>query len=197
MTVSKYIAEMLDGSYHVVWRDDDTDLIVYEQLVAIGENDDIDLISEDIWDYFNDPLPRPSADPMDFMTLDEYKEVCKENINLYREDIINAGYHWNGHLYDSDERARANVTSVSTAIANGIILPPDFAWRTKDNINVHMTSQEVVIFGVSMMNWVSTVYAVSWYHKDTMDAIASDPSKNDMEKKLILKNYDYTVGWPQ
>lgn len=193
---NKTIAQLIDGTYHVVWTDEYTDEVIYEQLVAIAENDDIDLISEEIWDYFNNPVPRPSADPIDFMTLTEYKDICKENVNQYREEIINAGYHWNGHCYDSDERARANVTSVSTAIANGIVLPSNFSWRTRDNQNIPMNSQEVVAFGVAMMNWVSTVYAVSWFHKDNMDAIAADTSKTEQERKLILKNYNYTIGWP-
>ena len=79
------------------------------------------------------------------------------------------------------------VPSVSAAIANGIQLPANFAWRTIDNQNIPMTPQEVAGFGVAMMDWLSRVYAVSWFHRDTLDTLM------DIQD---IASYDITVGWP-
>lgn len=149
----------------------------------------IETVADVIWEFHQQPQPHPSADPVNYMTLAEYKNLRKEEVNAYRDTIINGGYTWNGHVYDSDEHACANVTSVSTAIANGIALPSNFTWRTKNNVNVQMTAQEIVAFGVSMMDWVSRVYTVSWFHKDNLDNPYFD-------NNIKIKNYNIALYWP-
>lgn len=173
-----------DGSYHVVWTQGRDVLL---EMDIIGAEEDIPNLADEVWAFHTSPQPRPSVDPQDYMTVGEYREYRKGQINARRDEIINGGYNWNGNVYDSDDRARANVTSVSTAIANGIQLPGNFAWRTRDNVNIPMSPQEVVAFGVAMMDWVSRVYGVSWWHKDTLDTMT------DIE---TISQHDITVGWP-
>jgi hypothetical protein len=42
---------------------------------------------------------------------------------------------------------------------------------------------------VSMMDWVSRVYAVSWFHKDNLDGPYFDNNQK-------IKNYNITLYWP-
>jgi hypothetical protein len=130
------------------------------------------------------------------MTLEEMLDDKTKDINIFRDNMINGGYTFDGNIYDSGNDARANVTAVSTAIANGLPIPPNFTWRTKNNYNVPMDATKIVTFGIMMMNWVSTVYGVSWYHKDNLTRIVADPSKTDSEKRNILLHYNYKVGYP-
>lgn len=44
----------------------------------------------------------------------------QEDINDYRDDILDGGFFWNEIEWVSDERSRQNITGVSTAIANGV-----------------------------------------------------------------------------
>lgn len=179
------IVNLSDNLYRVTWAQGKATILQVD--ITVSGDQTIDEMADEVWAFYQSPTPRPSVDPKDYMTVGEYREFRKEAINEHRDRIINGGYMWNGNLYDSDDRARANVTSVSTAIANGTQLPANFAWRTIDNRNIPMSPQEVVGFGVAMMDWVSRIYAVSWWHKDTLDTLTDIPA---------IAAHDITVGWP-
>ena len=111
-------------------------------------------------------------------------------INEYREEYVNQGVIFNGYLFDADQRARENITGMCSAIALGVPIPEGFTWRSKLNEDVPMTSAQLVQFGLTAMTFVSTSYSASWYHKDTLTAMAATASVDD------LLAYNYTLGWP-
>lgn len=47
----------------------------------------------------------------------------------------------------------------------------------------------VVAFGVSMTDWASRVYAVSWFRKDNLDNPYFD-------NNIKIKNYNIALYWP-
>lgn len=196
MSVQKYVAHIDGYKYYASWTDTVTKEILYETYVVISPSDNIEQVTDEIWAFYQDPSYIFDPDPETYMSLAEYLEYKQGLVNEYRDNLINQGYTWNGYRFDTNETARQNITSVTTAISNGIQLPSNYVWRSADNENVPMTEQDLISLGATIMDWVTEIYGVSWYHKDTMEAIANDPNKDEQTKMSELVNYDYKVGWP-
>ncbi len=124
------------------------------------------------------------------ISLDKLKEWNKDLVNGVRENQINKGFTFNGIIYDSDDRARQNVTGACTLavvlLGQGVNFPEGFTWRTKDNNNTPMNAETIISMSIALGNYVTTCYSVSWYHKANIDAITDITT---------LQNYDITVGW--
>lgn len=127
-------------------------------------------------------------------SLDETEEGLKiaKNIkncivNELRDSKIEAGFVFDGHVYDTTLESRLNLTAALSGINSGLILPENFTWRTQDNQNVSMDNDGLKNFAHAMLAWAETVYGVSWYHKGV---IASLTTASD------VLNYDITGGWP-
>lgn len=91
-------------------------------------------------------------------------------INQWREEALNAGVEFNGHVFDSDERSRQNLTGVVGAVNAGIPLPEGFVWRSAANVNVPMTTPELVALAATMLQHVNAQYARSWQRKAELQA---------------------------
>lgn len=123
------------------------------------------------------------------LTITEIKAKINNEINVYRDTYIDEGVIFNGHLFDSDQRARENIMGMSNAISLGIPISESFTWRSQLNEDVPMNADSLTAFGVAMLSFVSACFAKSWHLKDTMNAMTS----TDV---LDYINYDYTTGWP-
>lgn len=123
------------------------------------------------------------------LPLEEIINRIKTKINLYRDEMIDKGVVFKGYLFDSDQRARENITGVNTAIQNGFALPMGFTWRSHYNENVQVTEQELTQLGVGIVMYVSMCYNAGWYHKDLLE------NSGDTDPNFYI-NYDYTLGWP-
>lgn len=118
----------------------------------------------------------------------QWKKDQKQNkINAFREQKLNEGLLFRGHVYDSDQRARDNITSMATSISVGAPLPENFVWRTADNLNIPMDAYDVIELGMAMVSRINSIYGVSFFHKDTVESLTDEAS---------VDAYDYTVGWP-
>lgn len=105
--------------------------------------------------------------------LEDVKRAKWDEINEYREVILNRGIWFIGHHWDSSERARSNVTGALTGAMAGIPLPPDFTWRDNDNINVPFDVTMLTALGGYIMSFVNMVYAASWNMKTIIDGFAT------------------------
>ena len=123
----------------------------------------------------------------DSLPLDQVIELRTDEINNYRDIVLDGGFTWNGNLYDSDLLSRSNLTAALTGVNAGITLPSNFTWRTHDNQNIAMNNTDLVTFALSMLQWAETVYGVSWYHKANLQASTTVSA---------AATYDITVGWP-
>lgn len=123
----------------------------------------------------------------DTRTLEEVQTLKKKEINTHRDTILNSGVVYEGHIYDSDETGRSNLSGIATAIANGIPLPEGFTWRDAANVEHSMNEADLLNFSVTMINFVNACYSISWVHKNAIDALQT------IEE---VEEYDYTTGWP-
>jgi hypothetical protein len=114
-------------------------------------------------------------------------EIKNTAINALRDKKLNAGFTYNGNVYDSTGISRLNISGAVSTVLAGQTLPSNFTWRTLDNQNIPMNNQQMVAFGLSMSAWTSQVYGVSWYHKANISTMTSTAN---------VDSYDITVGWP-
>lgn len=125
------------------------------------------------------------------LTLDELKEWNIALVRTIREEKINGGFTFNGHVYDSDERSRSNISGACTLslvlLGQQQDFPEGFTWRDSDNEDVPMRAADVISLAVTTGTFVTTCYGVSWYHKSNISA---------MTDIATLQDYDLTVGWP-
>lgn len=124
---------------------------------------------------------------VDGRVLSELKQAKNEEINAYRDQVLDAGFWALTHKWDSNERARTNVSGFSVAVLSGLPPPETLYWRDYDNVNVALTYADFEHMAQMLVLFNTQVYAASWVHKNAVDAL-TDP--DDVE------NYDYTTGWP-
>jgi hypothetical protein len=132
----------------------------------------------------SDPIPEAELDGLQVASA---RSVLKDLVNEYRDDKINNGFWFQGNLYDTNSIARTNASSTVAAVAAGMPIPAGFTWRDLENNNVPMNAQKVVMFGISMLAYVSGLYKYSWDMKASVDLLTTVQAVQD---------FDYTVGWP-
>jgi hypothetical protein len=127
---------------------------------------------------------------VDNRNLDDMKAKKWDEINAYREVILDRGLWYMGYLWGSDERSRANITGVTAGIATGIPLPTGFTWRDNNNNNVSFTATNIVTLGAYMLGYVNEVYNASWTMKTTVDALTT----LDAVDAFIIANQTWPDG---
>ena len=87
------------------------------------------------------------------------RPVRTDEVNEERDRRINAGFTFQGHLFDCDAAARQNISGAATlaigAMASGALAgnlqwhgaADDFAWLAQDNVVVTMDAPSVFAFG--------------------------------------------------
>lgn len=111
----------------------------------------------------------------------------KNMINLIRDNKINEGYEWNGNLYDIDTTSLAILANYVTTVSNGIALPSNFTWRTKDNVNIPLSASELIQLNSILILYVNEIYSYSWQLKNILDSF------NSLE---AVDGFDVDIGWP-
>lgn len=111
----------------------------------------------------------------------------KNMINLVRDEKIEEGYEWNGNIYDIDNISMSILSNYTMAVSNGVALPPNFTWRTKDNVNIPLTASELIQLNSILILYVNQVYSYSWELKAVLD------NMQDIEE---VDAFDIEIGWP-
>lgn len=111
----------------------------------------------------------------------------KNMINIVRDEKINEGYEWNGNIYDIDSTSLSILANYAMSVSNGINLPPNFTWRTKNNINIPLSPSELIQLNSILILYVNKVYTYSWYLKSVLD---------EMQDKEEVDAFDIEIGWP-
>jgi len=125
----------------------------------------------------------------EFSLTDAKNEIIND-INNFRDNLIDGGIIFGTYSFDSDEKAQGNINGVVTAVKirqdlSQIIDP--IPWTTSPNSSVNMTGNEIITFGLSVMTFASTCYVAARAHKNAIIAATTIAE---------AKAYDYTVGWP-
>ena len=123
----------------------------------------------------------------DTRTLEETKNEKKALVNQIRKDKISSGYTWNGNKWDIDPESMSILSNYCSAISNGIELPDNFTWRSKENNNVSMNEVELSQLNAILINQINAIYNYSWQLKETIDSIST---------LAELDSFDIFIGWP-
>lgn len=121
------------------------------------------------------------------------KDEVTNNITSFRENsVLLRGFNYMGHVIDTREKDRTNIIGVCTAALSALLtggsMPPGFAYRAHDNVEIQMNAQQVVGMGLAMLTFIQTCYGASWYHKAQVEALTT---------KTAVDSYDYkSAGWP-
>lgn len=111
----------------------------------------------------------------------------KNMVNLVRDEKIEEGYEWNGNVYDIDATSLSILANYTMAVSNGVALPSNFMWRTKDNVNIPLTASELVQLNSILILHVNQIFTYSWELKSILD------NMNTIED---VDSFDIEIGWP-
>ena len=123
-----------------------------------------------------------TVDNRDLPTL---MQNMQDEVNDYRDMVIENGMYYMGHHWSSDAPSRQNMLGAISTILVGVALPSTFVWRDTDNIDVPFNSTQMITLGTLTAQWVQQVYTASWKFKGTVsncvtladfDALTSVPS---------------------
>jgi hypothetical protein len=111
-------------------------------------------------------------------TLDMAKKHKSEVINSERDAALNAGFTYNGNVWDIDDVSRTNISAKVT----GLLLANDpqeqVVWRTQDNKTVTMSQDEFKALATSVLEYVQAAYETSWTRKAAVDAAVTEEEVN-------------------
>lgn len=103
------------------------------------------------------------------LTTEELIVVKRDETNLERERrFLSVTVTMNGWVFDGDPISANNITGILAANSAGIPVPWPLMWRGADNINRSVSQADMVTLAALIMQRIQTIYAESWYLKDTI-----------------------------
>lgn len=103
-------------------------------------------------------------------TLEEAKASKRRQIDAQRDQQIDSGVSFAGHVFDSDQRSRDNLTGAVSAFSAGVPIPEGFTWRSADNQNIPVGMPELLGLSGAMLLHVNAAYSTAWARKAAVDA---------------------------
>ena len=120
------------------------------------------------------------------VSLEALKQRRNDEINAKKAEVLSGGFLHAERRWDGDDKAQNNINS-SLLAANIGILPEGFFWTDYDNVDVPVTSAELIALGQAMMAFNFGAHAKARSLKQTIDQSTS------FEEVL---NLDIEEGWP-
>jgi hypothetical protein len=103
-------------------------------------------------------------------TLAQVRAAARAVVDQARDRRIDAGLTVLGYRWDSDQRARDNLTATMATVAAGVPLPAGFTWRTADNLDIAMDAALLRQFAAAMLAHGLAAYQWAWETKAAIDA---------------------------
>lgn len=113
------------------------------------------------------------------------------DVNRLREEKlsgINSGIQYSEEIFDNNNKTRGNLNELVNMINSGISLPEGFTFRTKDNINIQFTEDDVKTLFSVMVLYKNQCFEASWAIKGRIE---------QLETVEEIEAFDITVGWPE
>jgi hypothetical protein len=126
---------------------------------------------------------------VEYGPLEDAQKMMCDQVDEYRNNLVNSGAMINGALWDVDPQSQTNIVGVvALATALGGNLPSTFpGWRDKNNIMHPMTGAQVIGLGAAVFAHLSATYYTMWAHKAAIKALTDINA---------VYTYDYTTNWP-
>lgn len=112
--------------------------------------------------------------PEPYLSLADRRLNQRAVINAARDTVIFGGFLFDGHIYQSDTNSQIRITNSAASVVGSAGLPPNFVWRTRDNVDVPMDEITMVALAAGLQNHIASVLAVSRQLKDAI-AISNNP----------------------
>jgi hypothetical protein len=106
-------------------------------------------------------------------------------INNYRETLVESGFTFDGHTYDTKPPSLLNISGTAARCLM-VDLPDGFTWRDSANEDVVFTTEQFKAFAITASNFVYINHLKCRAHKDAVTALTSIADVNA---------YDYTTEW--
>lgn len=127
------------------------------------------------WERVNGSFKAPNN------RLEYYERKLKE-ITSMRETTINGGVLYKDIMFDSDVKSRENISGAANSLALGWVVPDDFVWMSADNIQVPFNRDDIKGLALTMIGFISEVYAKSFKMKTELTALYN----NEASQEVIL-----------
>lgn len=121
------------------------------------------------------------------VSLDQFKARRIDEVKEQKALALKAGVEWNGHRWDADATAQLQISGTVTSISAGLPLPEGFYWTSYDNVNVPVTSNDLIDLGAAIVAFNFAIHDRSRSLKEQIE-IASSLSELDA--------IDVGIGWP-
>lgn len=108
------------------------------------------------------------------LSIDQRRLNQRAIINSARDNVIFGGFLFDGHVYQSDPNSQTRITNSATSVVGTALLPTNFVWRTKDNVDVPMDEITMVALSAALQNHIASILAVSRELKDAI-AVSDNP----------------------
>lgn len=113
-------------------------------------------------------------------------ERC-DQVNAKLQELIDAGMNWQGNVFQIDAGSIAKMMEVMSDYLAGETDAAGGAWRSKANIMVPMTDDQVRALIAGARAYVKALRANSWALKDQI---------NKLTTLADVEAFDITQGWP-
>lgn len=126
--------------------------------------------------------------PSPKITLEEYKNLKKADVNKIRNLKLSLPILFNNNLFDVDAKSLKNLSYWHLQINSGIELPPDFSWRDYNNID-HIIDENFITdlsYAITMKG--TAIYKASWLHKANIENLTTFAE---------VDAYDVEANWPE
>jgi hypothetical protein len=116
------------------------------------------------------------------------KDRYQSAVTAKKAEQLANGFIWDGHRWDADGSAQANVTSMANAVSSGMPLPDGFYWTTFDNKDVELDADGISSLSAALMTFI---YATHSYARQLKDEIEAQETNEAVLSVAIDK------GWPE
>ncbi len=130
---------------------------------------------------------RASDAEFEVQPLDGVKGRRQAEVTGKKAAQLSAGFIWNGHRWDADASAQANLNSMASAVGSGMDLPQGFFWTNYDNVDVPIDGAGIAALRVALMNFTFATHAHARSLKDLIEA---------QDSNAAVMALDLDAGWP-
>ena len=149
----------------------DTSQFPPEAWVINPDLSQVDDFDHKLWVIEGDTVRLMISEERNEILVPSVKLVKKQEINDFRQFVFDAGFFFDGHVYETDPQGQANMIATVAFIMTGVPLPSDFTWRTADDISVPHTGQSLLVVFLNVVAWFNTIYTISWEQKKYIDSL--------------------------
>jgi hypothetical protein len=142
------------------------------------------------------PVSPPSPEVLS-MQINSLKTGLLSAINAKRDELMNAGFSYQGNVFDCDQTAQNDMQTIKLELLSGATSPHNGFWRSKDNTFVPFDDTEIGLMFSAAKTYVHGLKSHAWLVKDGIAAMEVGVDYADDAAVIeALSAIDIEAGWP-